>query len=147
MSYRICTACTIPHYENCDTCFGFGVYVAKSGELFPVTANEAIETKVYRGELQPCPECGSTVTGVPETQTEREERDLMREILKSAAGIYANMGTDTPLTYWFGNQDIPILRPSERIRVVLIREHDEPHPLPVGEVFAGVTGYAEGVAV
>ncbi len=84
-----------------------------------------------------------------ETQTEREERDLMRDILKSAAGIYANMGTDTPLTYWFSNQDIPILRPSERIRVVLIREHDEPHhPSPVGEVFAGVTAYeVEGVAV
>lgn len=63
----------------------------------------------------------------------QEERELMRDILKSAAGIYANMGTDTPLTYWFNNQDVPTLRPSERIRIVLIREHDDPpaHPLLV----------------
>ena len=65
-----------------------------------------------------------------------EEEALMRDILKSAAGIYANMGIDTPLTYWFSNQDTPILRPSERIRVVLIREHDDPPPLPVGERLA-----------
>lgn len=68
-----------------------------------------------------------------ETQTEREERELMRDILKSAAGIYANMGIEDRLTYRFDNQEIPILRPSERIRIVLIREHDDPpaHPLPV----------------
>ena len=72
--------------------------------------------------------------------TEAEEI-LMREILLNAAGIYANMGIDVPLTYIFNNQDIRILRPSERIRILLIREHDEPHPLPVGEVFAGVLEY------
>ncbi len=65
-----------------------------------------------------------------------EEETLMRDILKSAAGIYANMGIDVPLSYTFNNQDVPILRPSERIRVVLIREHDDPPPLPVGERLA-----------
>ena len=65
MNYRICASCEIIHYENCNNCFGFGVYVAGNGELYPVTANEAIETKVFRGELQACPECGSTVAGVP----------------------------------------------------------------------------------
>ena len=66
-----------------------------------------------------------------------EEETLMRDILKSAAGIYAYMGVEDKLEYKFFNVDIPILRPSERIRVVLIREHDDPpHPLPVGERLA-----------
>ena len=73
---------------------------------------------------------------------EQQEEILMREILKNAAAIYANMGMDVPLTYVFKREDVPILRPSERIRVVLIREHDEPHPLPVGETYAGVVEYA-----
>lgn len=64
---------------------------------------------------------------------------LMRELLKSAAAIYADMGIDYPLPFVFAKSEIPTLRASERIRVVLIREHDEPHldPLPVLEL-AGV---------
>lgn len=74
--------------------------------------------------------------------TDPEEETLMREILKNAATIYANMNIEETLSYVFGNQDIPVLRPSERIRVVLIREHDEPHPpVPFYDVAAGAVGY------
>lgn len=65
--YRICKKCEIHHFENCGSCFGFGVYSVKDrpGELFPVTASEAMIEKVYRGEVQACPECGSTTLGMP----------------------------------------------------------------------------------
>lgn len=64
--YRICKKCAIEHYENCGTCFGFGVYSVtfRPGELFPVSAVEAMETKAFRGVVQACPECGSTVLGI-----------------------------------------------------------------------------------
>ncbi len=73
-----------------------------------------------------------------------EEEILMRELLKNAATIYANMDIDHPLPFLFRRTEIPTLRASERIRVVLIREHDEP-PQPDTATFAGVLGYAEGV--
>ena len=65
--YRICKKCAIHHFENCCSCFGFGVYSVpdRPGEVFPVTAGEAIETKAFRGEVKACPECGSTVMGLP----------------------------------------------------------------------------------
>ena len=65
--YRICKKCAIHHFENCGSCFGFGVYSVpdRPGEVFPVTAGEAIETKAFRGEVKACPECGSTVMGLP----------------------------------------------------------------------------------
>lgn len=69
--YRICTKCEIHHFENCGSCFGFGVYSVKDhpGGLFPVTASEAMVKKVYRGEVQACPECGSTTLGIPKAAT------------------------------------------------------------------------------
>ena len=65
-NYRICTKCVIHHYENCGTCFGFGVY-AKATEdgLIPVNAHAA-HAQEFRGETIPCPECGSTPEGLPQ---------------------------------------------------------------------------------
>lgn len=70
--YRVCTGCKIHHYENCNSCFGFGVYtIPKRGnELFPIIAAEAHKTVPVRakelgGKLLPCPECKSTIKGAP----------------------------------------------------------------------------------
>lgn len=65
--YRVCKKCAVHHYENCGTCFGFGVYELETrpGELSPVIADEAINTHIFRGTLKPCPECKSTEKGLP----------------------------------------------------------------------------------
>ena len=62
--YRICTACEINHFENCEACYGFGVYKISTNpsEAFPVTAAEAHD-KQFKGVVLPCPECGSTEKG------------------------------------------------------------------------------------
>ena len=62
---RIYTKCRIHHYENCNTCAGFGVYSVENRlrELFPVIASEVHEKK-FRGKVQVCPECKSTVLGL-----------------------------------------------------------------------------------
>lgn len=75
VGYRVCRECGVPHYENCGTCFGFGVYSVdlRAGELFPVSANEAMVTKKYRGVVFPCPECGSTVLGLPDQLVDKTE--------------------------------------------------------------------------
>ena len=69
-NYRICTNCPIHHYENCNTCFGFGVYTVERypGEYFPVSAGAAHE-RTFRGPCFPCPECGSTPNGLPDKST------------------------------------------------------------------------------
>jgi hypothetical protein len=58
---RICTDCPIHHYENCDTCFGFGVYSDIAGDV--VTASEAIDDNL-KGEVKKCPRCGSDEKGM-----------------------------------------------------------------------------------
>jgi hypothetical protein len=65
MAYRICEKCTPKHYENCGTCFGFGVYTRdnRPGEVFPLPASR-IYSKVGL-LLQICPECGSDINGIP----------------------------------------------------------------------------------
>lgn len=60
--HTICTECEIHHYDNCHTCFGFGVY--SYGEQTPVTAGQAREG-LFFGDVIPCPECGSTEKGLP----------------------------------------------------------------------------------
>lgn len=62
--YRVCTQCPKHHIENCDTCFGFGVYQGANG-LVPVTAAEAHGPEGTPGAT-PCPECGSTPVGLPD---------------------------------------------------------------------------------
>ena len=59
---RICTACAITHYENCTTCYGFGVYGVELKSL-PVTAIEAHDKK-FRGITHTCPECHSDSNGI-----------------------------------------------------------------------------------
>lgn len=61
---RVCTKCPIHHYENCGTCWGFGVYSLVPGDV--VRAGEAIEKK-FRGGVLKCPECGSNEKGIPNT--------------------------------------------------------------------------------
>lgn len=58
--YRICTACEIPHYENCETCFGWGVYSNQAGDI--VSAAEAMYRR-FKGPVYACPECGSDENG------------------------------------------------------------------------------------
>lgn len=60
--YRICThGCKITHYENCETCAGFGVYSERPGNF--VSSIEAHSDEFW-GEVLPCPECGSTENGL-----------------------------------------------------------------------------------
>ena len=62
MTYTICRVCkTITHFDNCPTCFGFGIKYEK-GKNIPVIAIEAM-TGIPNTE--PCPECGSTQKGIP----------------------------------------------------------------------------------
>ena len=63
---RVCTRCAIHHYENCGTCFGFGLYPGER-ELFPITARWAHGSPPSRPLPEkwiPCPECGSTPAGL-----------------------------------------------------------------------------------
>ncbi len=63
---RVCTTCLIHHYQNCETCFGWGVYVGPFTEdrLIPVSAHNA-HTKEFLWATSPCPECGSGPGGMP----------------------------------------------------------------------------------
>lgn len=73
---HVCTTCPVPHIDNCEWCFGFGVYVDRTagGRPAPVAASEAITGRKSRGftdtdepigPTMPCPVCGSTTAGVP----------------------------------------------------------------------------------
>jgi hypothetical protein len=66
ITLRVCTKCPIRHFENCPQCAGFGVY-DKAGELAPVRAKAAHDGTAP--DHLPCPYCGSTAKGVPETVT------------------------------------------------------------------------------
>jgi DnaJ-class molecular chaperone len=69
--YRICTECRIRHYENCETCFGFGVYRKRTIDgVIPIPAYVAMGEKEIKGEgeiknWEACPECHSTPNGIP----------------------------------------------------------------------------------
>lgn len=65
-TYHTCKECEIHHYDNCATCFGFGVYKEPTSDGYiPVTAGDAHSGKFNR-EWIPCPECGSTPEGISE---------------------------------------------------------------------------------
>lgn len=68
MEYRICRGCKIHHYENCRTCFGFGVY--DNGKDTPVSAANAHD-KDFLCDVVSCPECKSTAKGMPILAIER----------------------------------------------------------------------------
>jgi len=64
--YHVCHKCEINHYENCGTCFGFGVYYAENS-CIPVSASIAHNKNTEgRPEISGCPECGSTDNGISE---------------------------------------------------------------------------------
>ena len=60
---RICTACRIHHYENCGTCFGFGMYPGRDGSLVPISAGAA-HSGEFPGNWATCPECDSGPEGL-----------------------------------------------------------------------------------
>lgn len=62
--YTICTSCTPHHYIDCNTCSGFGITHSR-GHNIPIAAYEAL-TGIPNAE--PCPECGSTINGIPEVK-------------------------------------------------------------------------------
>lgn len=65
--YRICYKCSFSHYENCKTCYGFGVYKSSidNHSLLPVAAWMAYE-KPDTIEWFYCPECKSGINGLPD---------------------------------------------------------------------------------
>ena len=60
--YRICKKCDVWHFENCDTCFGFGL---KSNNT-PISAGMAHDLRLTNSieNTKPCPECHSTIYGI-----------------------------------------------------------------------------------
>jgi hypothetical protein len=69
MTHRICWRCKIPHYENCESCFGFGVYkiADRPGVAYPVTAGEAHD-ETLKSPVILCPECGSGIHGLRDSR-------------------------------------------------------------------------------
>lgn len=68
--FHVCRKCEIHHYDNCPDCFGFGLRrsVRLDGTLVPLIAREAVQRRGEVSEwLKPCPTCGSTARGVPES--------------------------------------------------------------------------------
>jgi len=64
--WNVCKACgDIPHIENCDTCFGYGLKAGPEGDLCPVSAHEALRVLQNATEVMDCPQCGSNLGGVP----------------------------------------------------------------------------------
>lgn len=62
--FTVCRTCDPPHIDNCETCFGFGVYPRLlAGEPVPIGAARAKDDPPP--DAIPCPTCGSTVKGVP----------------------------------------------------------------------------------
>jgi hypothetical protein len=59
-AHRICTDCEIHHAENCQSCFGFGLWARPNmRETGPITAYEAHEgQRLEDYTASVCPECG-----------------------------------------------------------------------------------------
>lgn len=75
MTLRLCTYnCSVEHYENCGTCFGFGIKdVAHIDGLIPLSASDASEIRLCGtspvARIKRCPECGSNYNGIPRAKT------------------------------------------------------------------------------
>lgn len=79
MSRRICDKCAVPHFEDCGTCAGFGVYGSQHGNgLVFVTAHEA-RHRTPPAKPLPCPECKSTIDGVPAPHTPTDSQSAESE--------------------------------------------------------------------
>ena len=61
---RGCRRCDLFHYENCPTCFGFGVYASGSPIAAGTALRIAAESSVADIAASACPSCGSTVTAL-----------------------------------------------------------------------------------
>lgn len=96
---RLCTKCSPSHFENCETCFGYGVTASGS----PVRAGDAGE---HREGFAACPECGSDWRGV---QPVAPEHELLVK--------FNNFGQATPITVDAGS----------RVRVRYIAEDGKEH--------------------
>jgi len=71
--YKICTRCSIHHFSNCDTCFGFGIKKDDSVGVIPIAACEAMWPNLSPlPEWEACPECHSTPLGMPQEVTTTE---------------------------------------------------------------------------
>ncbi len=65
---RVCTDCDPNHYDNCDVCFGFGVKPAtETHEAPPISAGDADDMRngTNASTHLPCPNCKSTINGIP----------------------------------------------------------------------------------
>ena len=64
---RLCThGCDVQHYENCNTCFGFGLFNEPHPDApVPISAEEAENIRLGKltRNTQSCPECGGTIWG------------------------------------------------------------------------------------
>ena len=67
--YSICTSCKIHHFDNCETCFGYGI----KKKIFEIQ-DENIPVSAYDAECirsgfilmwDYCPECHSSPYGLP----------------------------------------------------------------------------------
>jgi hypothetical protein len=68
----ICRTCDVPHYDNCPTCWGFGVFPRTfDGSPVPLSANVACvlrcppHSESEGVDWLPCPTCQSTPAGIP----------------------------------------------------------------------------------
>lgn len=73
---HVCETCDVKHYDNCPTCFGFGVRAAlgvrieADGEPVPLSAQGAEQFRAVGpmpGDMPfaPCPTCKSSPWGIP----------------------------------------------------------------------------------
>jgi hypothetical protein len=100
MTYMICTACEIHHYEDCSVCFGFGFH----GDGTIMSAADACNRN-YIGWMR-CYECGSTPLGVPtdydeafkQRVLETAEDDIVHDITTGWA--FWPWCEDDPKGYW-----------------------------------------------
>lgn len=64
--HYVCDKCDLPHYNNCGTCEGFGLtHRDPTMEIVPTSPDTA---EMMRDNNDPdiaCPECGSTIYGIP----------------------------------------------------------------------------------
>ena len=72
--YVICVMCDVLHYANCGTCLGFGMSHAGGTQrhLLPVMPAE-IDNQNEKLTYEPCPECQSTVRGIPTLDETNQE--------------------------------------------------------------------------
>lgn len=63
----VCHACDVAHYDNCPTCFGFGVR-PRTVDDRPVPISAGRYTLTAGSDWLPCPTCKSTPQGLPPVQ-------------------------------------------------------------------------------